>query len=154
MLLFLTNLLFLEVCFLSSQPIQRRLFFLKAIESPFGSFCFTPAGKNFRFACTVPVISVFLDNKNSEEEQQCTNYLYKGGNPCQVKAASILHIYHETNHVHCNFYFCLCIWKNYLCSQLNFRINRTTWIQICGDACLAYIGLQVPYLQNQSNFHQ
>ena len=27
--------------------------------------CFTPAGKNFQFVHTVPVIFVFLDDKNS-----------------------------------------------------------------------------------------
>ena len=110
-------------CSLSCQPIQGILFSLKAIESPFGSFCFTPAGKNFQFrtyrSCDicVPWLQKFCKH----------NYLYKGGSPCQVKAASSLHIYHETKHVHYNFYFFLHIWKNYTCNQLNFHINRTTW---------------------------
>ena len=94
-----------------------------------------------------------LMTKILQEKQQCTNYWYKGGNQCQVKASSCLHMYHETNHVHCNFYFCLHIWKNFTCSQLNFRINRKTWIQIRGDACLTYSGFQVPYLENQSNYN-
>ena len=113
-------------CFLSCQPIQRTLFFLKAIESPFGSFRFTHAGKNDIH--TVPVIFLFLDKKNSA--RGTAMYLYKGGKPCQVKAALSLCIYHETNHVWYNFYFSLHIWKNYTCNQLNFHLNRTTWIQI------------------------
>ena len=90
-------------------PTKRALVSLKAIKSPLGSFSLTLADKKCLFLCTVPVIFVYLDNKNSHNKQQCTNY-------------GITHIKQRFHQVHAYIVRQTIFTAR---SQLNFHINRT-----------------------------
>ena len=60
--------------FLLCRPMQKSISFPKSNKVSFRKFSLTLADKKCLFLCTVPVIFVYLDNKNSHNKQQCTNY--------------------------------------------------------------------------------